>query len=425
MKRPVHLAVVAALGIGAAATGASAATNPAAGRSLAQLSALKAHPLFAPTIANQWSTAGSRHTALQPPAPPCPESGKLPAPFSNCGLPEFPATGQPYAGNMAYWGGPVQVNPHVYLVFLGWGQRGAFKGACSTERFDDVVAGRNTAVTLPCDPDRAGRRMVDFVSQIGGTAWEGVSTQYYETATDRNGNTFEVHVANPASTLSGVWVDDTDRTSAKITYTDMAVEAQRAAAHFRVRDLTDANFVIVQPQNFSDPLAQSQGYCAFHDYTEPGLEAGIYNHVEPGLVYTNMPYVLNQGAGCGENLVNGGSAGKLDAFTIALGHEILESVTDPGAEDILPSGKVLGGWFDPFDANENGDKCAYVGSNPATIAGVNAGPSELGEPGQAADISGDRGGVFPVQSTWSNEALAGVGYCAGAGNDLPGGAGSL
>lgn len=29
------------------------------------------------------------------------------------------------------------------------------------------------------------------------------------------------------------------------------------------------------------------------------------------------------------------------------------------------------------------------------------------------------GGTFAVQSLWSNQAAAGTGYCAGAGNDLP------
>ena len=49
-----------------------------------------------------------------------------PSPFSNCGLPEFPATTLPYPGNMAYWGGHVQVEPHVYVVYWGWGEKGAF-----------------------------------------------------------------------------------------------------------------------------------------------------------------------------------------------------------------------------------------------------------------------------------------------------------
>jgi hypothetical protein len=125
-----------------------------------------------------------------------------------------------------------------------------------------------------------------------------------------------------------------------------------------------------------------------------------------------MPYVLSQGDNCGAHLVNSGTIGKLDGVTIALGHEVEETITDPDAEDILPNGQVLGGWYDPFDANENGDKCAYVGLIPF-IGG------STGEPGSANNIRGNRGTRFPVQSLWSNAAAAGVGYCAGAGNDVP------
>ncbi len=32
---------------------------------------------------------------------------------------------------------------------------------------------------------------------------------------------------------------------------------------------------------------------------------------------------------------------------------------------------------------------------------------------------GNQGGAFAVQSLWSNEAAAGAGYRAGAGNDVP------
>jgi len=37
-------------------------------------------------------------------------------------------------------------------------------------------------------------------------------------------------------------------------------------------------------------------------------------------------------------------------------------VTDPGAEDVI-NGKNLGGWYDS-EAYENGDKCAWVGTDP-------------------------------------------------------------
>ena len=401
-------------GLGLAAAAALLATMAALGATRAEATTVgswspKTHPIYLPTVGNQW---GGNHAALQPPAPPCPTRDTLP-----CQLPELPAFGAPYVGNMAYWGGHVQVTPKQYLIFLGWGRPGAFDRACAPVSFPEVVGTTTQTVTLGCDPDGAGKRMADFVSQMGGTPWAGVTTQYYQTVVDASGNATNQYITNPANVLAGVWVDDTSPTGAGLTYTQMAEEAQRAMNHFGVSDLLNANFIIAQPENFSDPQAASQGYCAFHDYTQPGIEGGIYNNVLAGLAYTNMPYVLSQGFSCGENSVNAGSAGALDGVTIVLGHEILEVVTDPGAEDVSPDGQLLGAWFDPFDANENADKCAWVGSDP--LFGLPGAPPQIaGVPGEMANITGNRGTSFAVQSTWSNNAAGGLGYCAGAGNDL-------
>jgi hypothetical protein len=361
-----------------------------------------------------------RAFSIQPPAPPCPENGLLPAPLGNCGLPELPATGLPLLGNMAYWGGHVQVTPKVYIVYWGWGEQGAFPAdaSCAPE---NLTEGAVTA-TLQCDPNGAGRRMADFVYQLGGTRWAGVQRQYYETGAAGH-RTF---ITNPADQLAGIWADDSNdasrlaRTSASNpagpsnTYTDLAQEAARAVRHFGITDLRNADIVIAQPENFSDPNAKAQGYCAFHDYVEPGFAKGIYDGITPGISYTNMPYVLVQGAGCGESFVNQGAAGKLDGFTIVLGHEIEETVTDPGAEDIngsLFSTTNLGAWYDPLDADENGDKCAYVGTTPLTgLPGV---PGVIPIPGAIHTMTGNAGGVFAVQTLWSNRALGGLGYCAG------------
>jgi hypothetical protein len=393
-----------------------------------------ANPILMPTLQKEIKTQRQIWTqhvfapvgSLQPPAPPCPENGLLPAPFSNCGLPEFPATTLPYPGNMAYYGGHVQTTPKEYIVYWGWGQNGAFPASqtCSPESFTEG----SISATLACDPDGAGKYMADFVNQIGGTQWAGVQTQYYQT--DSSGN--KTYVANPSSQLAGIWVDDTNdatglpKTSASNppgstnTYTDLAAEAQRAVQHFGITDLANANIIIAQPPNFSDPNALSTGYCAFHDYTQPNLAGGIYNGLQPGISYTNMPYALAINSGgsnvCGENAVNSGAAGKLDGFSIVLGHEIEETVTDPGAEDVIGSGTSatqIGGWYDPLDANENGDKCAWVGES------LTGGPALTQEPGALNDIKGNQGGTFAVQSLWSNQAAEGVGYCAGAGNDLP------
>ncbi len=391
-----------------------------------------ADPILMPTLQHAIQSQQrywQQHTfapqgSLQPPAPPCPENGLLPSPFSNCGLPEAPATTLPYLGNMAYYGGHVQTKPHVYLVYWGWGESGAFPAgqACSPETITEGAL----SATLQCDPDGAGRYMADFVDQLGGTQWAGEQTQYYQTADGAQEN-----ITNPTDQLAGIWVDDTNditglpKTSASNpagttnTYTDLAAEAARAAQHFGVTDLNNADFVIAQPPNYSDPNALSSGYCAFHDYTYPNVEGGIYNGLPQGISYTNMPYALAVNSGgsnaCGENAVNSGAAGKLDGFSIVLGHEIEETVTDPGAEDVIGTGtsaQQIGGWYDTVDANENGDKCAWVGES-LTGQGTNPIPGAMG------DIRGNAGGTFAVQSLWSNQAAAGTGYCAGAGTDLP------
>jgi serine protease len=359
--------------------------------------------------------------AIVPPAPPCPQNVLG---ISCTPIPETPALGVPFPGNMAYYGGHVQVHPKEYLVYWGWGQNGAWPAgtACSPE----TITEGSLSATLACDPDGAGKYMADFLQQIGGTSWAGVSTQFYET--DSSGA--QTPVSNDPNLLAGIWVDDTDPNTLPTTNMSnpagstntlsvLGREAQAAVQHFGITDLNDANIVIVQPPGLSDPNAISQGYCAFHDYLWPGVESGAYNGLQQGIAYSNIPYQLainsNGSNVCGENAVNSGAQGKLDGFSIVLGHEMEETITDPGAEDVVGSGLTpthLGGWYDVLDANENGDKCAWVGLNVLTGQGTFPIPGALG------DITGNGGETFAVQSLWSDSALLGAGYCAGV-NDLP------
>jgi serine protease len=420
----VAAAVCTALAVGAATASANIIEMPTLTSAIHHQWHVWDHHVYQPVGAKP----------INPPSPPCPENGELPAPFSNCGLPEFPATTFPVPGNMAYYGGHVQVRPKEYLVLWGWGLKGAFPSneTCTPEK---LVEG-SSRQTLPCDPDGAGKYTADFVNQLGGTYWAGVQTQYYDTVAGKN-----VNITNPSNQLMGIWVDDGNTsirnlpsTSASAapgsgnTYTDLAAEAARAVQHFHITDLKDSNLIIAQPPNFSDPNALSTGYCAFHDYTLPNLEGGIYNGLPSGISYTNMPYALAINSGgsnvCGENAVNSGPAGKLDGFSIVLGHEIEETVTDPGAEDIVGSGvsgqTYYGGWYDTVDANEDGDKCAWVGE-PLVETGLPEQPAVTPIPGALGDITGNAGGTFAVQSLWSNAALAGAGYCDGSGTTPTGG----
>jgi hypothetical protein len=331
-------------------------------------SAATHQPIYMPNVQNVQSPA------LQPPPVCCAPIG-------------IPPAGQPAPVNMAYFGGHVQVTPKIYLVFWGWGQTGAF---------DHTTSGQPTN-----DPDGAAARMTAFVKALGGTAWAGSQTQYFETV-----NSQTVNITNPVDQFGGVWYDDTTVLHNNVTGLELAQEAQRAVAHFGVTDLKNSQFVIAQPQNLNEEGFNSgAGYCAWHDYTQPQSYPGV----QAGIAFTNQPYVLNMGASCGENSVNDGAAGTLDGVTIVMGHEIEETVTDPGAETVV-NGKSLGAWYD-FSGWENADKCAWVGYTGLAPAST--------VPGGLNNITGNDGNQYAVQSLWSNNALAGTGWCAGAGDDLP------
>ena len=328
------------------------------------------HPLYMPNASN------TSNPTLQPPPVCCAPTGP-------------PVAGEPAPVNMAYFGGHIQVHPKIYLVFWGWGQSGAFN---------------HTTPGMPTyDPDGAAARMTAFVQAIGGTAWAESQDQYYETVNGVNTN-----IDESQNMFGGVWYDNTNPIHNNVSGLELAQEAQRAVAHFGVTDLHDSQFVIAQPQMFNEAGFNSgAGYCAWHDYTQPTYYPGV----QPGISFTNMPYVLNSGSSCGENSVNTGYfAGRLDGFSIVMGHEIEETITDPGAEDVI-NGVNLGGWYD-YAAYENGDKCAWVGYTEGI-----APPSTV--PGGLNNITGNDGKQYPVQALWSNDSAGGAGWCAGAGDDIP------
>jgi hypothetical protein len=179
-----------------------------------------AKPILMPTVTKQiqQQRAAAKQEATpratNPPSPPCPENGLiypapvsppfgLPYPFGNCGVGQPPAATVPWLGNMAYYGGHVQVHPKQFVVFWGWGAPKAFPGqTCKSEPFTEGTL----QATLPCDPDGAGKYMADFVHQMGGTGWAKVSTQYYQT--DSSGK--NQYISNDKNVLGGIWVDDTN-----------------------------------------------------------------------------------------------------------------------------------------------------------------------------------------------------------------------
>ena len=311
------------------------------------------------------------HPHAMPPVGITPPATDVCASYGVC--PPGAAAGQPMPVNMAYFGGHVQVAPKIYLVLWGWGEAGAFDHS-----------GLSTS-----DPDGAGALMQRFIAAIGSTSWAGIQTQYYQS----NYNGQFSNITNPSQQLAGLWSDNTNPIHDNLSPLEIAQEAARAASYFGIKDFNDSNVVVATPQKYNEAGFNSGNYCAWHDFTTPVAYPGA----TPGISFTNMPYVLNAAGSCGKDFVNPAPAGDQDGITIVLGHEIEETVTDPGAEE--QTGLVENGaWFD-YQGYETGDKCAWVGDG-------------LAVPGSPYNMTGNDGRTYPVQALWSNQDLSGAGYCS-------------
>ncbi len=239
--------------------------------------------------------------------------------------------------NLVYNGGPIQKTPKIYLIFWGW------TGANDTN----------------ADPDGMATYLVNYVTALGGSNLADVATQYTGTG---QGN-----ITNPSNQLGGVWYDSSTPPS-NYADSDIQAEAAKAVSHFGYS--ADANYFVVTPTGYTTSGFGSQ-WCAYHN-TFSGSGGPV--------AYTDFPYVPDAGSGCGQGSVN--SPGTLDGASIVGGHEITETITDPGAGN---------GWIDS-SGSEIGDKCAWTNDQNVTMSG---------------------GAVFPNQPEWSN-AISGCAFSYGS-----------
>ncbi len=276
---------------------------------------------------------------------------------------------------MIYHGGAVETTQAVYLVYWGPKWKDGFSATAGGFTYTQATA---------------QRYIQGFFANVGGSAWNGVQTQYCQGAAigavNCNGYLGAQFVQNSTHVLKGVWVDPSPVPSNIVTTglvenetnDPIAQEALRAVSHFGY-NVNATYFVMAQPGTTA--TAYGSVYCAYHSETSHALGAR-------GARYAFMPYVPEQGAGCGVNSVNKTNDafghGYLDGYSIVAGHEYAEAVTDPdnynGTQD---------GWNDP-QTNENGDKCAWSGLQNIALAGQS----------------------YAVQPMWSNAAKGGKGGCA-------------
>jgi hypothetical protein len=288
--------------------------------------------------------------------------------------------GGPTPGPMHYNGGVDGIGvttgtPKVYLVFYGsqWGRSGT---------------DANGNLTFSGDPAGAAPRLQQLFKGIGtnNEKWSGVMTQYCE-GIPKGASLCPPnapHIGYPTGgALAGVWADTRAASPKSATGHQLGDVAVAAATHFGNTTAAanrSAQYVIVSAHGMNpDGFNTSKGtFCAWHDWNgDTALTGGAVKSTVGDVAFTNMPYVSDAGAGCGQNFVNAGPAGTLDGLTMAAGHEYAETITDQNP---------AGGWIDK-SGEENADKCAYLTTGPGAMANLTFAT-----------------GSFAMQSTWSNDA---------------------
>jgi serine protease len=214
---------------------------------------------------------------------------------------------------LTYQGGSVQTTPKVYLLL--WGP------AWSTANSD-------------------AQYLHSFYEGLGQQPSDDWSTTMEQYGVQGGGfPTFH------GSVLEGVY-QDTSTPPYGASQDQLSAEADAFYTNEGLSDPVNTQIVVATqsgtcPSGFYDPSCDPSGYyCAWHSSTSVN-----------GVPFTNLPYVVDAGSGCGEDYVN--ANGTYDGFSIVGGHEYAETVTDPFPDS---------GWDDVNDntgGGEIGDKCAW------------------------------------------------------------------
>jgi serine protease len=275
--------------------------------------------------------------------------------------------------------GVMSGHPKVYVIFYGsqWGTQG--KDANGNLTFsNDAKHGA---------PDA---QMLFKGIGTGSEQWSGTMTQYCDGPLVKAGATScsatAAHVPYPTGgVLAGVWYDNSAKSPQTASGHQLGAEALKAAHHFG--NTTPASnryayYVVISPHGTNPDSYQGQ-YCAWHDYNgDSTLTGGAVASDVGDFAFSNQPYNMDSGAGCGVNFLNSGSKGTLDGWTMTLGHEYSETITDQNP---------AGGWTNnvagsAYQGQENADECAW-------LKGVTGGAGNV----KFAN------GTYTFQGSWSND----------------------
>ncbi|MFD4656310.1 putative Ig domain-containing protein [Kitasatospora sp. NPDC058444] len=188
--------------------------------------------------------------------------------------------------------------------------------------------------------------------------------------------------------LSGVWYDNAAASPSQSSGNQLAQEAVKAAGHFGNTTAAanrDAYYIVLSPHgtNPDDYQNPTTGYCAWHDWNgDTTLTGGAASSPYGDIAFSNQPYNIDAGSNCGVGFVN--SPGTLDGWTMTLGHEWHEMMSDQNP---------AGGWTNhvsgsSYNGQENSDECAWI---------------RPGSTGGAANVSFGSFGSYAEQASWSND----------------------
>jgi len=274
--------------------------------------------------------------------------------------------------------GVVSGHVKVYLVFYGsqWGTQGTDS---------------NGNATFSGDPDGAAPVAQQMFKGIGtgNELWSADLTQWCDGPNVSSGAVSCPSNANfvPYQTggvLAGVWEDNSAASPAAASGHQLALEAIKAAQHFG--NTTPASnryayYVILSPTG-TNPDNYQGAYCAWHDWNgDTTLTGGAATSSVGDLAFSNQPYNMDSGSGCGVGFVN--SPGTLDGWTMTLGHEWHETMSDQ-----FPAGGWTNQTGSSYNGQENSDECAWIA--PGTAGG-------------AANVTLGSSGTFAEQASWSND----------------------
>jgi hypothetical protein len=257
---------------------------------------------------------------------------------------------------LVYNNGPMQLTPHIYLVLWGPNWTADPSQAATALQLESFYKGLGARQTAPKDN------------------WSTILSQYGDSS------------GNPVFTQS-VWggmLVDSNPPPAGATQAQIAAEADASASTFGITDLGDAQ-IVVATQSGTCPA----GFDAPSVCTASGNNCGW--HSSSSEPYINLPYLLDAGSACGEDLVNP-TTGTYDGFSLVGGADYANTITDPlPAAGPAPGSSPSPAWIDTGDSVSGGEvagKCSW------SIPGTPRGDVTLST------------GTFAMQSLWSNLAGA-------------------